>query len=81
MYFCDTYMRSMWKDTIKAGFRKCGIYPLDREEMDTVLPPTPKAKVIKKVNKRPSRKERVENRTISYLLEGELQPFEAVCPP
>ena len=79
---CDTYMRSMYNDTIKAGFRKCGIYPLDREEMDTVLPTTPKAKVVKnKVNKRPSRKERVQNRTISYLLEGELQPFEAVCPP
>ena len=44
---CDTFLRSMQRDTIAAGFRTCGIYPLDRQEMDTVIPPGPKAKVSK----------------------------------
>ena len=48
--------------------------------MDTVLLPIPKAKVNKKVNTRPSRKESVETRIMSYLLEDEMQPFQAVWP-
>ena len=53
---CETFVSTMKDKTIKAGFRKTGLYPLD---IDEVLPPPPPQPTMKKKPKA-GRQERKE---------------------
>ena len=59
--------------TIMTGFRKSGIFPFDPTAPPIGLP----APTAERTSSTPlSRKDRVHNRTVKLMLDGEVEPFE-----
>ena len=73
---CETFVSTMKDKTIKAGFRKTGLYPLD---IDEVLPPPPPQPTTKKKPKA-GRQERKEIRAMKLLFEQDMIPLEQAIP-